>query len=81
MLVQKVIKHGHSLAVVIPVKVCQVLAIKRGALVVLHFPNPRVILLDFASRVSTPKEVQRVYKEQHHGIKIRRSKKSPSRSH
>lgn len=74
MLVQKIIKHGNSLAVVIPVRACEALAIKRGNLVVLQIPNSETILLNFAAKITYPKTVKELYLEQHHGK--RRTKRS-----
>ena len=81
MRVQKIIKHGNSLAVVIPVEACEALALKRGAFVVLRFPTDKVIMLDFASYIATPESIRKLYKEQHHTIYHGRAKKTSPRSH
>ena len=65
MLVQKIIKHGNSLAVVIPAQICQQLKIARGDFVVLMLPNQYVIMLNFAAHIASPDIVQELYNAQH----------------
>ena len=69
MMVQKIIKHGNSLAVVIPVEATHAMGIKKGDLVVLVFPSENHIMLDFIATKEYPQKALEIYKEQHRTIK------------
>ena len=68
MLVQKIIKHGNSVAVVIPAEAMHSMKLERGDLVVLVFPSENHIMLDFAATRAYPDKALEMYKEQHKTI-------------
>lgn len=68
MLIQKVIKVGNSVAVVLPAEVCASMKIQRGDFVVLVFPSENHITLDFAAPRAYPEKALELYKEQHNVI-------------
>lgn len=69
MIVQKVIRHGHCLAVIIPAEAYQAMNIKRGDLVCLVFPSENHIMLDFLAPRTYNEKALEMYKEQHKIIK------------
>lgn len=68
MLVQKIIRHGNSVAVVLPVEATHAMNLKRGDLVVIVFPSENHIMLDFAAPRTYPEKALELYKEQHKTI-------------
>ena len=72
MIVQKIIKVGNSVAVVLPAKATHAMKLKRGDLVVMVFPSENHITLDFAAARAYPDKALEMYKEQHNIIKDER---------
>ena len=69
MLVQKIIKHGNSLAIVIPANLCKVQGLKRGDFLVLRFRDDETFIVDFGTPLNKPVKTKELYEDQHKTIK------------